>query len=305
MSVQVLIADGDQKRAQRIAEACRAGGLTCQVTSHGAAALEAALAELPAVLVAQLDLPLIDGPKLAAILRANPRTQPTRLLFVSERAEAAARRDLPGRLIAAPVDADEVASAVRGLLGDRKVAAVPAEKAAGAQSSAVEGDLSQIALADLLELFQVSRETGIFELTRPVEQGRLAHGQVALRGGEVVGARIDTAQGEKALFRLLAWDRGAFVFRPGPVNELASLQRPTRALLRESKRQSEEWERLAAELPPFSAHVTLRIQRSALPNVIHPLTQEVLVVLEHYSRVQDVVDRCSYPDYQVCARCTR
>ena len=164
MSVQVLIADGDEKRAQRIAEACRAGGLTCQVTSHGAAALEAALAELPVVLVAQLDLPLIDGPKLAAILRANPRTQPTRLLFVSERAEAAARRDLPGRLIAAPVDADEVASAVRGLLADREVAAAPAEKPAGAQSSAVEGDLSQIALADLLELFHVNRETGIFEL---------------------------------------------------------------------------------------------------------------------------------------------
>lgn len=298
MSVQVLIADGDQKRAQRIAEACRASGLSCQVTSHGAAALEAALAELPAVLVAQLDLPLIDGPKLAAILRANPRTQPTRLLFVSERAEAAARRDLPGRLIAAPVEADEVASAVRGLVGDRQVA-VAAEKSEGAQSSAVEGDLSQISLVDLLELFQVSRETGIFELTRPAEQGRQAHGQVALRGGEVVGARIDTAQGEKALFRLLAWERGAFVFRPGPVNELPSIQRPTRALLREGKRQSEEWGRLAVELPPLSAHVTLRIQRSALPNVIHPLTQEVLVVLEHYSSVQDVVERCSYPDYQV------
>lgn len=298
MSLQVLIADGDQKRAQRIAEACRASGLACQVTSHGAAALETALAELPAVLVAQLDLPLIDGPKLAAILRANPRTQPTRLLFVSERAAAAARRDLPGRLIAAPVDPDEVASAVRGLIGERR-AAVPAEEPAPAQSSEVEGDLSQIALADLLELFQVSRETGIFELTRPGEQGRPVQGQVALRGGEVVGARIDTAQGEKALFRLLAWDRGAFVFRPGPVNELPSIQRPTRALLREGKRQSEEWGRLAAELPPLSAHVTLRIQRAALPNVIHPLTQEVLVVLEHYSRVQDVVERCSYPDYQV------
>ena len=294
MSAQVLIADGDQKRAQRIADACRASGLTCQVTSHGAAALEAALAGLPAVLVAQLDLPLIDGPKLAAILRANPRTQPTRMLFVSERAEAAARRDLPGRLIAAPVDADEVASAVRALVPERGGAA----KAAGIEAG-VEGDLSQISLSDLLELFQVSRETGIVEVRREVERGRQAHGQVALRGGDVIGARVDTAQGEKALYRLLAWDRGAFVFRPGPVNEIASIQRPTRALLREGKRQLEEWGRLSVELPPLSGHVTLRIQRSALPNVIHPLTQEVLVILELYSRVQDVVDHCSYPDYQV------
>jgi DNA-binding response OmpR family regulator len=298
VSIQVLIADGDQKRAQRIAEACRASGLSCQVTSHGAAALETALSELPAVLVAQLDLPLIDGPKLAAILKANPRTQPTRILFVSERAEAAARKDLPGRLIAAPVDPDEVASAARGLLGNAASAAAMVTPL-GAASSAVEGDLAQITLADLLELFQVSRETGIFELAREAEQGRRVQGQIALRGGEVVGARIDAAHGEKALFRLLAWERGAFAFRPGPVNEPGSIQRPTRALLREAKRQREEWERLSAELPPLSAHVTLRIQRAALPNVIHPLTQEVLVILEHYSRVQDVVDRCSYPDYQV------
>jgi hypothetical protein len=41
------------------------------------------------------------------------------------------------------------------------------------------------------------------------------------------------------------------------------------------------------------------VPRSGLPNVIHPLTQEVLVVLEHYSRVGDVVDHCAHPDYQV------
>ena len=297
MSALVLIADGDQRRAQRIADACRASGLECRVTSHGAAALETALAELPAVLVAQLDLPLIDGPKLAAILRANPRTQPTRLLFVSERAEAAARKDLPGRLIAAPVDPDEVASGVRALLAERDGAEAPSEPIGGA--GIVEGDLAQIPLADLLQLFHVSRETGTFEVSRELEVGRLARGQVLLRGGDVIAASVEAALGEKALYRLLAWDRGRFVFRPEAVTETATIQRPTRALLREGKRHVEECGRLAVDLPPLSAHVTLCIQRSALPNVIHPLTQEVLVVLELYSRVQDVIDHCSYPDYQV------
>jgi hypothetical protein len=122
---------------------------------------------------------------------------------------------------------------------------------------------------------------------------------VALRAGDVVGASVDRAQGEKALYRLLAWDRGAFLLRPGPVSEPVSILRPTRALLQEGKRQAEEWARLAVDLPPPSAYVTLQVQRSALPNVIHPLTQEVLVTLELYSRVQDVIDHCSYPDYQV------
>ena len=298
MSGLVLIADGDQKRALRIAEACRASGLENRVTSHGAAALEVALAELPAVLVAQLDLPLIDGVKLAAILRANPRTQPTRLLFVSERAEAAARKDLPARLIAAPVDPDEVVRVVRGLLGESEPAPPSAPKAL-AGDGIVEGDLAQISLGDLLQLFHVSRETGRFELGKELEGGRKASGEIVLRGGDVIAASVELALGEKALYRLLAWDRGRFTFRPGAVTEPATIQRPTRALLREGKRHVEECGRLAVELPPLSSHVTLSIQRSALPNVIHPLTQEVLVVLEHFTRVQDVVDRCSYPDYQV------
>jgi hypothetical protein len=33
--------------------------------------------------------------------------------------------------------------------------------------------------------------------------------------------------------------------------------------------------------------------------VVHPLTQEVLLLLEIYDLVRDVVDNCSHPDYQV------
>jgi hypothetical protein len=41
------------------------------------------------------------------------------------------------------------------------------------------------------------------------------------------------------------------------------------------------------------------VSRASLPNVLHPLTQEVLLVLELSDRVQEVLDRCSFPDYQV------
>jgi hypothetical protein len=71
------------------------------------------------------------------------------------------------------------------------------------------------------------------------------------------------------------------------------------ALLREGRRQAAEWERLAAELPPGQARVALKVSRGSLPNVLHPLTQEVLLLLELSDRVEDVLDRCSFPDYQV------
>lgn len=294
MSQLVLIADGDADRGKRVAEACAARGLTCTLVHHGAAALETALAEAPQALVCQLELPLIDGGRLAEILDANPRTHGTQVLFLADRDDPIRRADLPGRVLGPPVDPEQVASCVQALA--RQQAPRPAP--AGGEEGGVEGQLAQLPLGDLLELFHVSRKTGVVELTRRAA-GRRETGVVALRGGDVVHAAVGDVTGVKAFYRLLGWHRGSFVFRPGASAGTVSVETSTRALLREGHRQLQEWERLSVELPPLDAQVRLRVERSALPNVIHPLTQEVLLVIELHSRVRDVVEQCSYPDYQV------
>jgi DNA-binding response OmpR family regulator len=293
---RVLIADGDAARAAEIASACSAAGLVPRVVHHGAKALEAALAEPPDVIVLQIDLPLIEGPRLEEILRANPRTHEVRSIFLADQEAQAERMDLGGQVVPPPCQPDLVVACVRTALGE-SATRVSADSAPG--EGGVEGELSQLPLADLLQLFHVSRKTGTVEVTRGLGRTRRQVGKVSLRAGDVVDAVVDTVNGKKALFRLLGWDRGGFVFVPGVVEGKPSIQTPTRPLLREGLRQIREWEKLAVELPALSASVFLRIPRSSLPNVIHPLTQEVLVVLDLCSRVQDVVDQCTYPDYQV------
>ena len=96
MALSVLIADSNAERARKIAVACRSLGIEVRAASHGAAALEIALADKPAAIVAQLDLPLIDGTQLAEILRTNPHTCPRACCSVSERDEASARRRSDG-----------------------------------------------------------------------------------------------------------------------------------------------------------------------------------------------------------------
>ncbi len=295
MSELVLIADGDSERGKRIAEACAARGLSCTLTTHGAAALEAALAEVPAVLVCQLALPLIDAVRLTAILDANPRTHGSGLLFLADRSGDARRSGVPGRVFEPPLDPDQVASCVQALMAQ----AGPHREPVEAEEGGVDGQLAQLPLADLLELFHVSRKTGFVELTRRGVSGRRESGRIALRGGDVIHAACGEAQGTKAFFRLLGWDRGSFSFRPAAPSVPHTIETPTRALLREGQRQLAEWARAGVELPSMEAHVRLRVERAALPNVIHPLTQEVLLVLELHGRVRDVVERCSYPDYQV------
>lgn len=293
----ILVADGDGERGRQIAEAFNSRGLSCQLAAHGGSALELALEDVPRVLVAQVGLPVIDGPRLAAILRANPRTRGLEVFFLADRDEETARDDLSGRVLPPAVAPEAVAGLVQATLAGPAQARrepVPAPEAGG-----VEGELSQLALADLLELFQASRRTGSVELVQDLGRGRRREGRAWLREGELVAATAGGVRAEKALYRMLAWDRGNFAFRPAPVDVETEIHTPTRALLREGLRQLREWQQLAEELPPLGARASLRIPRAALPSVIHPLTQEVLLALELGSRVGDVVDRCAFPDYQV------
>ncbi len=294
MKERILIADGDAERGRKVAAACTERGLVCRVTTHGAAALEVALSEVPDALVAQLDLPLIEGGKLSAILRANPRTQGIAVVFVGDRSDDPERHGVVGQVVPPPAEPDVVAACVQSALGART-----GGDDSGAGDAAVEGQLTQLPLPDLLQLFHVGRKTGCVEVVRGVGRKGRETGRIQLREGDVVAATVGQVGGEKALFRLLAWDRGSFSFRPGEPELEPAIDTPTRALLREGMRQIREWQRMAVELPPLSASVALKIQRSSLPNVIHPLTQDVLMILDLYTKVSDVVDHCDHPDYQV------
>jgi CheY-like chemotaxis protein len=291
----VLIADSDVQRAERMAAACSARGIHVEIASHGARALEIALAELPVAIVAQLDLPLIEGTRLAEILRANPRTRAIGILFIADERQLAPGTTAAGRVIPGSADPDTIVHFVEALLLKRRPRrkGEPAEPLGG-----IEGELAQLALAELVELFHVNRKTGRILLERgPVRRREM--GEVVLHDGEVAHAATGQVEGEKALYRLFGWDRGRFRFVPNEAPGPKTVERPTRALLREGRRQAAEWDRLVEELPPQHTRVSLVVSRGDLPNVLHPLTQEVLLVLEMTDRVEEVLDRCGFPDYQV------
>jgi len=294
----VLIADGDFQRGKRLAAACEQLGLGASIAAHGAAALEIALSKPPTVLIAQFGLPLIDGAQLGGILQANPHTRTLGVIYLADNALEAERKDVGGEIVGPPIDAEAVARRVQAMIEERTRGRTGSESP-GDDVGGVEGQLSQLALADLLQLFHVSQKGGSIGLRRDGESESVESGRVDLRAGEIVHAEMESVVGEKALFRLLAWDRGEFKFTPGPVTAEPTIDKPTRALLQEGLRQNHELALRAESLPPLGASVQLKIRRSSLPVVIHPLTQEVLLVLEAYSRVEDVVEHCSFPDYQV------
>ena len=297
MTGAILIADGNRARAERIGTACAARGFATNLVPHGAAALEAALSNVPDVVVAPTDLSLIDAPKLAEILRANPRTQGTRFVFLGKPQEGPPDTGYFDEVLPSSADPDDVGMRVEAILAQH--ARINAMEREAEADHEVEGKLSQIPLTDLLQLFHMNRRTGTIELTRR-ETGRPEElGTILLREGNLVQATVGSVEGEKALFRLLAWREGSFAFTPNPVRMAERIVAPTRALLIEGMRQLDEWDRMRESLPSLDARVVLNVDTGTLPSVVHPLTQEVLLLLEIYDLVQDVVDHCSHPDYQV------
>jgi len=294
----ILIADGNLGRGQRVATALEAAGHHCQVAPHGAGALEIALVEEPRVVVTQAELPLVEAGKLAEILRANPRTRSARFLFLGVDAQRAGEFGGVGdETLSASAETNDIHDAVERLL-DRQARIESLEERATTESE-FEGKLAELRPAELLQMLNTRRSSGRLTLTPLLDDGSTPDGWIQVCEGEVHSAESGPAKAEKALFRMLDWQSGEFHFEPTEISSPATIKGPTRLVLAEGLRQQDEWNRLAPKLPPVESPVKLCVERAELPQSVHPLTQEVLGLLEENDRVGDVVDRCDGPDYQV------
>ncbi|MCH7598537.1 MAG: DUF4388 domain-containing protein [Myxococcales bacterium] len=306
----ILVADSNQARGQKLVRDCTELGMRAVAVENGSAALEVALANPVDLIVSEVDLPLVSASKLADILRANPRTHAVHFLFLKPETGSAISLEVGDVVLPISAPRDEVMRVIAAQM--TKCDRIEALESASKSGIVVDGDLTKIPLADLLQVAHLARKTGRMELERDGDgeelqlegepsQGAREHGFVLLHEGEVLQAEIGKVVGEKALYRMLAWREGRFKFETGRPPDMTAkkMLAPVRALLAEGLRQIAEWDRLALQLPPLSATVNLIVKNAELPNIVHPLTQEVLLLLEHFDGVRDIVDHSSFPDYQV------
>ena len=293
----ILIADGQSERGERIVRALEAAGRRCRLALHGAAALEIALSDSPRLIVVHVDLPLVDAAKLAEILRANPRTRNVHFVVLGGDGRRASWAGVGDDWLAAKSPVEDVVGAVQKLL-ERQSRIDELDLGVHAASE-LAGSLLDIRPGELLQLLHTRRASGQLTVDAGAESAVHPAAHIRFAVGEIQSAELGPVRGEKALFRLLDRTDGRFRFEPAPAAGPAEIKLPTRSLLAEGLRQQKEWHRIAPKLPPVESPIRLRIARSELPPVLHPLTQEVLGLVEQASRVGDVIDQCSQPDYQV------
>ncbi len=113
-----------------------------------------------------------------------------------------------------------------------------AQPQAPGSNSELQGNLSSMGFADVMQLLQLGRKTGTLSLVQGAEKGG-----IEIESGEARHAWTPTLTGEDAFYALACWDGANFAFTSGPVKQPKSIQTPTMSLLMEAMRRHDEQKR--------------------------------------------------------------
>ena len=258
--------------------------------TDGNLALQKALELKPALVVIDAGLRSIPACRFAQILRTNRQGNDLAIVFVGAEGEEiegfVRHRDA---FFSRPLNRSQLSAYV-----EKHFKRLEQAQQFLQQKQEVKGSLDQLGIIDLLQFFGLNSKNGTLYLARGAERGT-----VLLENGQVVNARLGRVDGEKALYRLLLWSSGTFRFSPGAVAGPIKISAPTDHLIMEGLRLGDEAAAQAERLPALQSRMQLTIPRERLPQGLRSATREILLQLEGYPRVSDLLDHCPYADLQI------
>ncbi|MCS7079860.1 MAG: DUF4388 domain-containing protein [Chloracidobacterium sp.] len=107
-----------------------------------------------------------------------------------------------------------------------------------------QGRLSQVNLAEIIQILESGRRTGLLTIESGSEQAYLY-----FRDGVILNAECGDLSAERAVFRLVGWTNGDFAFCAMPMLRERVIQLSPQQLLMEAFRRFDEVERVLTSLP--------------------------------------------------------
>ena len=163
----------------------------------------------------------------------------------------------------------------------------------------MSGNLEEIPLPDLLQLFGSSRKTGTLVVTSQERVGR-----IHLRGGLVHAVEAETENGDplnlpglKVVYRMLSWERGLFELTPEDPRKFESpLDLNVQEVLMEGFRQKDELANLSAKLPAPDAAVKVSFPLQPALKELGPEQLDVFQAVLNSSTFGVLLDNSPFED---------
>ncbi len=164
-----------------------------------------------------------------------------------------------------------------------------------AQARSMTGQIEEIPLPDLLQLFGSSKKSGVLVIRSDEDVGK-----IYLRKGIVYFASIndiDDLPPMKSVFRILTWTHGAFELGPPDERTLpGEINASVQELLMEGLRQIDELNAIRDRLPDLGARLVVpQPLRPALKDLA-PIDLEVFQLAFNHQQLAVVLNRSSATD---------
>lgn len=279
---KMLYASAPESRDRELLEALDARGYAIASVEQGMEIAGAAIEFGATLILIDASLDVLDIRLAIDLLKNHPRTEDAEIYVMgSGELGHIAAIDSRARPIVKPRRVAELLAIFDAALERRFASGDPVE---------LRGELSQVSLFDLLQVFATNRRTGLLRL----EGDRLA-GEIGFVEGRVVHAVQGYAGGEKAFYRLLALEEGRFVFRPDRPPPEGELDASVDALLMEGVRHLDETRKILASLPRDHARYRSVLGELDLP----PLAQALNARLEIPHLRREILDLFEYTDLEI------
>ncbi|MEL6339538.1 MAG: FHA domain-containing protein [Myxococcota bacterium] len=159
----------------------------------------------------------------------------------------------------------------------------------------MSGDLQEVPLPDLLQLFGTNRKSGVLRIRGSTS------GDIFIKQGQLMFARIDGHDFPplKALGRMLTWESGNFQLDDydESMTFRETLSGTTESILLDELRYIDETRQIEKKLPDRSSRIALC---DPLVPRLSALTAPELDMLQHalnFGDIQSIIDEADEPDY--------
>lgn len=197
------------------------------------------------------------------------------------------------KVVSIPLDESQVRPDLERVAAKR-AAVVSAQRTTVGEAPRMTGNLEEIPLPDLLQLFGTSKKNGVLVISANSQVGR-----IYLSGGRIHHSAIDgrpELSAEKASYRMLAWESGVFELEPpaDPITE--PWDTGVQEMLMEAFRQVDELKRLESELPPFTSRLILRTPLEAPLHELEPTHLDILQMALNSPSIEALFDKSPVTD---------
>jgi len=159
----------------------------------------------------------------------------------------------------------------------------------------MSGNLEEIPLPDLLQLFGTSRKNGVLILRTDSREGRIFLSEGRVRFATIEG--LETVPSLKAVYRMLDWREGVFALDPPDTREFEHpVDAGAQEILMEGFRQQDEFNALRARLPALELRMGLRLPLEPKLRELSPEELDLLQAVINAPSLAAVFDAVSMTD---------